>query len=558
MKLKYIVISTLLLFGTIFTSCDDFFNVEPDDVLLEKNYPGSVAEIYSGYMGVSAKVQAVADRAIFLEGLRGDLMEPTQNSTDDILDLYYYNEKESNEFANPQAYYEVILNANDFMYHAVKFYKENPTAMEKTVIDAILSGTLRYKAWAYSMLAKIYGQAIWLDSHLTTYDNILNFGTLLDFDAVFLKCIDLIENGTVIDGYEINGKNDVKWTTIWTGEESANFYCPSSNLLLAEFYLYAGQYQKVLDCGFALIRAANPGTSAPRFAVTKSEYNGEWVKLFRAYASRESLFFMKYDYNNNQTNHIIDYFSSDPSCQYLIRPSQAGMDRFNTALQAGGEEGDKYRGNGITFKSNNGNWEIYKYTSQLASSNELYKNDVPISLCRAATLHLWLSEALVGLGRLHEALVLYDGGLSTYWNTQEAKFEPKVSPTNATDTLGRFDDFPTCLYFPTGDGPCQGVRTRVAMKTLGNAVIKKYPNIKTDSEEMYNAKMELDSLIIDEYCLEAGAEGQALYSMVRYAKRYDKPQAVADRVAPKYADGYKERIHARLMSREWFINRNLE
>ncbi|MFR9166509.1 MAG: hypothetical protein ACLVKO_09945 [Dysgonomonas sp.] len=88
---RYFNILFIVALGLIVSSCDDFFDVDPGDSLDGDDYPGSVTELYSGYMGVTAKVQAVADKAIFLEGLRGDFLEPTRNATDDMIDLYNYN-----------------------------------------------------------------------------------------------------------------------------------------------------------------------------------------------------------------------------------------------------------------------------------------------------------------------------------------------------------------------------------------------------------------------------------------------------------------------------------
>ena len=80
----------LALLFPLLTGCDDFFTPNTDDILLEKDYIGTSYELYTGYMGLAACVQDVVDQAIFLEGLRGDLLEPTTNASIDMWDVYNY------------------------------------------------------------------------------------------------------------------------------------------------------------------------------------------------------------------------------------------------------------------------------------------------------------------------------------------------------------------------------------------------------------------------------------------------------------------------------------
>ena len=75
-----------LMMGMV--SCEDFFTPDADDILLEKQYVGDYTELYSGFMGLAASMQQVADQASFLEGLRGDLLEPTANAPRDFWDMY--------------------------------------------------------------------------------------------------------------------------------------------------------------------------------------------------------------------------------------------------------------------------------------------------------------------------------------------------------------------------------------------------------------------------------------------------------------------------------------
>lgn len=87
--MKKLIYSVLFIAAAfVFSACSDFFNPDTSEILLEKNYVGDYTELYSGYMGLAANVQNVADQASFMEGLRGDFLEPTSNAPREIWDLY--------------------------------------------------------------------------------------------------------------------------------------------------------------------------------------------------------------------------------------------------------------------------------------------------------------------------------------------------------------------------------------------------------------------------------------------------------------------------------------
>ncbi|MBN1925845.1 MAG: hypothetical protein JW798_08415, partial [Prolixibacteraceae bacterium] len=357
-------ITTLITVFVLFTSCADLLNVNPDDVLLEENYPSTITELYSGYMGIAATVQSVADKASFLEGLRGDFLEPTANANNDMVELYNYDPiSVANDLANPVGYYNIILNANDYIGHAADFFRENPTSIDEETFFALVGGAIRYKTWAYLMLAKIYGEAIWIDDPLIEYKDISQF-PVYDFDQLINNCISLMENGIDVDGVKVDGKGIVKWSSVLfpntTSDYSWDCIDPAPEILLGELYLFAGNYQLAFDNLFALLRI---GSEDNRLEVTKSEYNQEWIKLFRGFVRKEAVFTLTYEYNYNQTNHLIDYYSNNAPNKYYLRPTQVAMDRFYRQKQSNGNPGDFYRGVNVTFKQIDNEWVVYKFIS---------------------------------------------------------------------------------------------------------------------------------------------------------------------------------------------------
>src|SRR5690606_13990614 len=191
------------------SGCSRYFEVDTNDMLLEKDYVKESNELYSGYMGVASKMQALADQTVFLADLRTDLLEPTVNAPQDLWDLYNYQEKEGNSFANPRAYYDLIVNANNYLHKIVAYRKQYPTAVEKAHYDALISGAIRFKVWTYLTLGKLYGQAVYFDDADVSLDKISEL-PLVRFEELIPKLITLMETG--VDG--VNGLFETNWGDI--------------------------------------------------------------------------------------------------------------------------------------------------------------------------------------------------------------------------------------------------------------------------------------------------------------------------------------------------------
>lgn len=250
----------LALLFPLLSGCDDFFAPNTDDTLLEKDYIGTSYELYTGYMGLAACVQDVVDQAMFLEGLRGDLLEPTTNAPVEMWDVYNYKDLQQpfsdNALADPKGFYAVILNSNDYLEHVFEYKEKYPTVLSTSDYNGIIGGALRYKAWAYLMLAKIYGEAVYLDDPLATYQDLSQY-PVLKFDGIIDKCIDLIETG--MNG--VNGKGDIRWSnTLYPGQGDSpeslewNRICPTPECLLAELYLYKTKKRILLRRTLFIIR----------------------------------------------------------------------------------------------------------------------------------------------------------------------------------------------------------------------------------------------------------------------------------------------------------------
>lgn len=509
--MKKVIYSIVILLAVVsFSGCSDFFNPVSDNVLLEKNYIAQYGELYSGYMGITASVQAIADKASYLEGLQGDLLEPTENSTKQFLDVYNqatnHADLTNNALADPVGYYNVILNANDYLSHIFKYYQKDSTSLPTATLDGLVGGALRYKAWAYLMLAKIYGQAIYFDDPLSSYTDITNSKKypVLKFDDLIEKCRQLIEVG--MNG--VNGEDDIQWSAALFPNQGASStslswdrICPPKECLLAEIYLYQNNYQKVKDNCLSIITS---GGTQQSYQLNLWGGNGQWAPNCYSFARYEHIAVSFYNYSLHQTNNLINYYSNTSPNKYYLRPTAVAMNRFAMQANSGGVLNDKYRGLGITYKLVNSEWVLEKFLAGNETAATIYRNDVQVCLYRAADVHMFLIEALIGLGQFDQALPFLNGGVGSYYNSTTGQF------------LHPFEGYPSCLYkVDNTRGSNQGVRGRVSLGPVGLFAL----NSASAMDTLVNMRR-LDSLLVEEECLEFAGEGKAFYTMNRMARRW--------------------------------------
>ena len=94
MKVKNIFKIVPVVVTLMLGSCDNFFNPESGDMLLEKDHFKKAPELKAAFIGVAASFQDVAEHAIIVSELRGQLMEPTVNAPIEFWEVYRYQASE--------------------------------------------------------------------------------------------------------------------------------------------------------------------------------------------------------------------------------------------------------------------------------------------------------------------------------------------------------------------------------------------------------------------------------------------------------------------------------
>lgn len=511
------VVATLLL-----GSCDNFFNPESGDMLLEKDHFKKAPEMKAAFIGVAASFQDVAEQAILVSELRGQLMEPTVNAPIEFWEVYRYQATNGNPVVAPDVYYKTIINCNDFIRHTVAFDREKPGIVAEGLIAGMIADALRYRAWCYLTLGKLYGKAVYYDYAIADYNDIskakvLNFSELVDELILNLK--------TGVGGF--NGLATFDWNDLNnTSDESWNRMGINVNALMGELYMWKGDYREAVTY---LLRILNNSGNTKTFtlaAYTDKHYE-YWRDAFKnavTSTTNEMITVIPYDVDRRQQNKLQYYFSDKTPNVYYLKPSDTIVAQYKRQARNDGT-GDKWRGETGTYVTQNGQNYINKYSL----GKEAHEQDAAIPVYRAADIHLMIAECLNKLELFTDALAFLNNGPSAFWDASGGYFKFPFSNPIYTNNLK--------------EGA--GVRGRINLKAAEPKVAG------NDNEKL---KYAIDSLIAQEVALECAYEGKHFFTLMRMASYWNRPEMLADVVASRYPEAERSTYRTLLMQPEnWYV-----
>jgi len=548
------------------TSCSDFFTPSADDQLDGEDYISSNTEMYTGFLGIMTKLQAVGDKEIFITDTRADLLEPTEQSTADLIALYNYDtDLQNNSYANPAGYYEVIITCNDYI-EKMKSYRNEPQA-DDDVCKALMSSALRIKVWAYKTLGEIYGEAVWFDDPIEKI-SVLNDAekfTKMDLAALVDKCISTLDNG--VD--DVNSKLTIDWIS-WLDPDNIssiakseyrkwNSMIPPYEGLYGELCLWKGAiadaqgvhetqwYQQAADVllsGLNAVINTNEDHGSSPYWLPTAATPGRWGNYYWDNSQpdpNECVAAIIYDYTNNQTNTLLKHFSTEYPNEYLLRPSDYGINhRKDATFNPGNLDGSETRSKNTFGSTTEGNY-IAKFRPIGSTARaQPYQDDVHIYLYRATQYHLMLAEALNNLNRWNAMDAVLNTGVTT-----------AVYKANDPEWEGFNANWTSSTEWGTQKYPHAGLRG--AYKLTSRDVKTSIVGTNAETVRRYN-----DEAILDEIMIEFACEGKVYPAMNRIALRYNDLDIIADRVCPKYEEsGKNAKVRASIESGGNYVHYDL-
>lgn len=562
--LPFLTLSFLLL---SVSSCSRLFDPETDDQIKESEYISSNTELYTGFIGIMTKVQAVGDKEILLTDTRAELLEPTMNATTELYNIYNYADNlQGNSYANPAGYYEVIVACNDYLAKVFEYRTQPQVDQQKC--DNLIASTIRVKVWAYKTLGEIYGEAAWFDEPIGSVDAFLASGyELIGMEQIADKCLNLLEQG--YKGVAADGKiNWIEWLDPEHINDIANspfrkwdYMVPAYEGLYAELCLWkaayldgAGDnpsakpyYKAAADILLAALNTEidNEGHSGNNpYWCPNAGTAGRYANLWLAedpYAP-ENVSVILYDYENKQINSLVKHFCAD--ADYLLAPAEGGEHNFLDKTKNPGATTSETRYKNLIGNSG-GNRYIAKFRG-VGGRNGVrqytYQDDVHIYVYRATQYHLMLCEALNNLARFTSMGCVLNKGITGANQVDLVASDQDVKEGKAPNPEweGFTRNWTTDAEWGTRKYPCAGVRGAFS---LDDRVI-----LTTQDASLNEAKKHNDIEIMREVILEHSCEGKTYPWMNRLAVRYNDLSIIADEVCPKYEfSGQAEAIRAKIL-----------
>jgi len=561
-------IAAALMGLATFTSCDDFFEQNSDDVLYaDKEHLNNAVDTIYSVTGILNKLQALADRTILLGEVRGDLVDLTSTASNDLRELAQFNVSDDNIYNTPSDYYAVINNCNYFIEHADTALRSNSNdyvfMKEYAAVKAI-------RAWTYLQLALNYGQVPFFTHPLLSKEEAEKAETAQKADLQAICSYFINDLSMLPERYntETPGYRTIR------GVESKMLFFPLS-VIRGDLYLWRAtatgskdDYRQAALSYYKYISERNGTNSAyptdlsyvmwtPGSSTWMSQTmrnvgfnnesfatNGELITMIAGdsiraegnYSELRNLF------NSNEDN---DYkVSITPS----LRMEEISANQAYAQLSYDGNTVD-YAPAGLP-NHESGDLRLSSiwsegFTRDRATGERIETQTISkystrnVHIYRRMMVYLRMAEALNGAGYPRMAFQILSEGLSN--KVIQEKVLPYYATADKSDSLflAKFE-FPDTRYAVMDEGDLigqtasthnmMGIHTRGSGWTPMNAYYQLpndtiEPDVSKRAQLTAEQQVVVDSLLLNECALEFAFEGTRFYDIMRFALRQSNPGA---------------------------------
>lgn len=580
------------------SGCQKMFDLAPEEALSTKQMYRDIYDADAAIIGLYGKFSTLAKQYVILNELRGDLLDVTTNADLSLREINAHAVSETNEYANPRAYYEVILNCNDILKNFKIMLDQNK--IKRAEYYQRSADVLALRSWIYLQLGIHYGSVPYVTESVETVDDVKSLATkarmpLADIIKQLIKELEAIP-ATYLDPYTLD--NTLVSANV-DGYSPTTFFI-EKHLLLGDLYLWDQQYTKAASMyKYIMTTSDRLGFEATDinvwyhlYKITRGQissgmgpiavsYNSDindinnlldnnttgWRSIFARDRSNtnynsisntssisrdpEWLWLLPFDSKFLPENPFVELFSNVGG-KYLLQPSKAAIDYWNGQTQT---NNFAYDARGVmSYKNINGNPVVFKYLYNFMNPNSagsiyslvgksLQEKNGRWFLNRAANVHLKFAEAANRDGRRKLAYALVNAGVaSTYNNT---------AISDKTNLMNTFDSPPYDFDARNGDAPTRYRSSwHLATGIRGRAMVKSN-TVEGDST------LAIENSIIQEGALELAFEGHRWGDLVRVAIRRNDPSFLANKVYDKLRKSNNpnaEAVRSRLMNKDnWFL-----
>lgn len=548
--------------GWLCASCSDFFETDSDAVLKTdgQRYEDETAA-RAGLFGLLQGLQAVGENYVIMGELRGDLMDVTENSSQELHDICEFNVDEENSYLKEREYYALINNCNYYIHRldTTITRREADKNYPVKVLRPYMAQAKTLRAWCYLQLCLDYGRVKYADEAFLDVSRPVEMRTL-DLDGLLPVLIQDLENvlpwmvsdDTPTSNGWVMGNADPGFAgSVRYENYTANQLMLPVRFVLGELYMWNRDFLKAAQTYYDLIYWNRLTTSSYANSYNESTLlpaGMNWPTQFSGFAYSDILTAIPFtdEYAGNSSG-LSKMFNSS----YVLAPSQTLIDLFNgqaytinTKPVSGdlrGEYGTYVREMETVNGSETERPYVDKYNYMEANDNAY------VILCRTALVYLRYAEAVNRLGK--PKLAFY--GVLKYGLNKET-YEIYNDLLKDELTGEPWIDFGLTysgnVGFFSGNYGLHG-------RGCGQQNLQLDPTYVI--EECATAEDTLQFVedeLLAEYALETALEGNRFHDLMRIARYRNDPSYLADKVADKFTGSGREAIRAKLKNpQNWYL-----
>ncbi len=526
MKNTYKIIFLLLITGLGLFSCKDMLDVNPDEVLLQKDYLGTdKIDARSALFGVLGQMQDVSKQYLVLGELRADLMDVTAESVDELRQINDHNVLKGNSLTDPSGLFSIINNCN-FALQGID------TLANDNEMLSLYASILRVRTWAHLQIAINYGSVPYITKPISGVADISKKYPLLNMS----QAMDSLING-LLPYMNVDNAS--------TYENSLGYsiynLIPDRELLLGDLYLWANNYAMAATIYKQFLDRYVTGggskynlTSTYRLLIansTTTTFTANWRNIFsETIATDEVINYIPFSLQYRQPNKTYKLIED-----YQVKPSDEIMRNWSSQILLATDLSTKP----IDLRSR---LSIDYVSTGLGIGKFQYGYMI---LNRAANVYLKYAEAINRAGYPLHALYIINQG--------PKDDATKIGAARFTGNVDNYLNFTQSQYYTVNSSGVStngnlGIRGRVGLVpvTVDNALTK------ADSIG------QVEKLILNESALECAFEGNRWPDLVRISLRSNDPSILANAVSNKFSivnSPLATSIKSKLMDKNnWYLD----
>lgn len=260
--LRYIL--PVCLAGSLCTSCTDFFETDSDGVLkTEGQRYQDETTARAGLFGLLQGLQRIGDNYVIMGELRGDLMDVTENSSQELRDISRFEVDAENSYLKEREYYSLINNCNYYIHRldTTISRREDDNSYPVKILRPYMAQAKTLRAWCYLQLCLDYGRVKYADEPFLDVSRPVEMQAL-DLDGllpVLIRDLEgvlpwMVSDDTPESSGWIRGNADPGFAgSVQYEGYTANQLMLPVRFVLGELYMWNQDFQKAAQTYYDLI-----------------------------------------------------------------------------------------------------------------------------------------------------------------------------------------------------------------------------------------------------------------------------------------------------------------